>query len=281
MKIRKALITAAGPNQRRLPLQTLTDRDGTAKPALVIMLQELKDAGLSQVGLVLSPGDADAYLSIVAPFGSFVQLLEQTEPRGYGHAVLSGQAFIGDEPFLLQVSDHLFVSHGSESCTRQLLNLAESESCSISAVQPTHESHLRFYGTVAGQLLPGRAGLYQVEAVLEKPSLTVAEQQCAVQGLRAGHYLCFFGLHVLTPTIFKLLGEDANGPGKLGLSPALAKLAARESYLAAEITGRRADLEAAYGFLRAQLALGLASSGRDEILALLAEELALNASARR
>lgn len=281
-KIRKALITAAGPRQRRLPLQSLTDRDGATKPALAIILDEMFAAGLERVGLVLAPGDRSAYEGVLSPYAERLVYLEQTTPHGYGHAVLCGREFIGGEPFLLQVSDHLYVSRIDKSCTQQLLELAEAESCAISAVQATHESQLRFYGTVSGTLRPGRAGVYQVESVIEKPTPTVAEQQCVVPGLRSGHYLCFFGMHVLTPTVFTLLADaTAAAPDeKLGLTPALNQLAAREKYLAVEIAGRRADLEAPFGLLRAQIALGLHGSSREEVLALLTEELALDSSRR-
>lgn len=281
-KIRKALITAAGPGQRRLPLQSLTDRDGATKPALAIILDEMFAAGLERVGLVLAPGDRPAYEGVLSPYAERLVYLEQTRPHGYGHAVLCGREFIGGEPFLLQVSDHLYVSRIDKSCTQQLLELAEAESCAISAVQATHESQLRFYGTVSGTLRPGRAGVYQVESVIEKPTPTVAEQQCVVPGLRSGHYLCFFGMHVLTPTVFTLLADatTAAPDEKLGLTPALNQLAAREKYLAVEIAGRRADLEAHFGLLRAQIALGLHGSSREEVLALLTEELALDSSHR-
>jgi UTP--glucose-1-phosphate uridylyltransferase len=282
-KITQALITAAGPQQRRLPLQSLTDRDGATKPALAIILAEMLAAGIERVGLVLAPGDRPAYEAVLAPFAAHLTYLEQTVPTGYGHAVLCGREFVGDEPFLLQVSDHLYVSRAGKSCTRQLLDLAEGEACAVSAVQATHESLLRFYGTVAGSLVPGRAGLYQIENVIEKPTPTVAEQQCVVPGLRSGHYLCFFGMHVLTPTVFALLAADAAAAptAKLGLTPALAQLALREKYLAVEIAGRRADLEAPFGLLRAQIALGLYGASREEVLALLAEELAADSVVRR
>lgn len=280
--IKQAIITAAGPAQRRLPLQVLTDRDGQAAPAIAIILQEMLAAGIERVGLVVAPADRAAYEGVLDRFGEALTVIEQAEARGYGHAVLCGREFVGDEPFLLQVSDHLYVSGEARSCTRQLLELAAEEGGAVSAVQATRESQLRFYGTVAGALLPGRAGLYQIENVIEKPTPTVAEQQCVVPGLRAGHYLCFFGMHVLTPTVFTLLTEEAEAApaAKLGLSPALARLAGREKYLAAELRGRRADLEAHYGLLRAQIALGLSGSAREEILALIAEELAVDAAGR-
>lgn len=281
-KIRKALITAAGPQQRRLPLQSLTDRDGATKPALAIILDEMFAAGIESVGLVLAPGDRPAYEGLLTPYAERVVYLEQSQPNGYGHAILCGRDYIAGEPFLLQVSDHLYVSRIEKSCTQQLLELAEMENCALSAVQATHESQLRFYGTVSGTLRPGHAGIYQVESVIEKPTPTLAEQQCVVPGLRTGHYLCFFGMHVFTPTVFTLLAEIAMAaPGeKFGLTPALNQLLAREKYLAVEIAGRRADLEAPFGLLRAQISLGLHGSSREEVLALLTEELAIDSSRR-
>lgn len=282
-KTRKALITAAGPQQRRLPLQSLTDRDGLTKPVLAIILSEMLEAGIEGVGLVLAPGDRPAYEALLQPYAGHITYLEQSKPLGYGHAVLCGRDFVGDEPFLLQVCDHLYVSRAMHSCTRQLLELGEAEACAISAVQATHESLLRFYGTVSGSLVPGRKGIYQIETVIEKPTPTIAEQQCVVPGLRAGHYLCFFGMHLLTPVLFEFLEKESEKTPscKLGLSPALAQLSQREKYLAAEIAGRRSDLEAPFGLLRAQIALGLHGAARDEVLAVLAEELAADAVARK
>jgi len=113
--------------------------------------------------------------------------------------------------------------------------------------------------------------------VLEKPTPTEAEQRLIVPGLRAGHYLCFFGMHVLTPAVMELLEEEtarAGGRGGVALSPALARLAAKERYLACELQGRRYDIGAKYGLLTAQLALALDGQDRDEILANLVELLA-------
>ena len=282
VKTTHALITAAGADQRRLPLQFLTDHAGAWKPAIVIQIDEMIAAGIERVGVVVRPVDRPAYESVLAGFGAAVTLIEQSSPDGYGRAVLCGRAFTEGRPFLLQVSDHLYVSHVATSCTRQLLALADAESCAVSAVQATHESQLQFYGTVAGSLVPGRPGCYQIENVIEKPTPTAAEQQCVVPGLRSGHYLCFFGMHVLTPTVFDLLAAEAAARPheRIGLSPSLARLAQREKYLAAELAGRRADLEAHFGVLRAQIALGLNGPAREELLALLAEELALFAGRR-
>jgi len=283
LPVKHALITAAGADERRLPLQNLTDRRGDWKPVVVIQIDEMLDAGIEKVGVIIRPADRPAYEAVLAPYGQRVTLVEQSAPLGYGHAVLCGREFVGAHPFLLQVSDHLYVGGGESSCTRQLLDLARAEGCALSAVQPTPESQLCHYGTIAGSLVTGRSDLYQIESVIEKPTPTVAEQTCVVPGLRLGHYLCFFGMHVLTPTVFTLLeiARAASPAERLGLSPALATLATREKYLAARLSGRRADLEARLGVFRAQLALGLHGPAREAILAVLAEELALDATLRK
>lgn len=277
MKIPKALITAAGPTQRTLPLQTLVDRDGVPKSALAILLEECLRAGLEEIGVVICPDDQAAYAAAAGSHVKRVRFLPQREPRGYGHAVLCGRDFVGREPFLLLVGDHLYVSREAKGCAQQLVEVAQAEHCAVSAVQATHESKLPYYGTVGGRRVQGRPGLYEIERVIEKPTPTEAEQHLIVPGLRAGYYLCFFGMHVLTPTVMELLAEDlarADAGHPVPLSPALERTAQRERYLACELHGRRYDIGAKYGLLIAQLALSLSGKDRDEVLTQLVELLA-------
>ena len=110
------------------------------------------------------------------------------------------------------------------------------------------------------------------------------EQALAVPGLRAGHYLCFFGMHVLAPTVMEILerhvaaGRDG---GPILLSPVLDELARREQYLALEARGRRYPVDVRYGLLYAQLAMALSGRDREEVLAGVCELLAQRESARR
>jgi len=279
MNIRKALIKAANPRQRTLPLQTLVDRDGESKSALQIILEEAASAGVEEFGVVVCPGEEKTYAAACGPLRSQVRFIPQTEPKGYGHALLTGRGAMGDEPFLHLVGDHLHVAHGAISCARQILTIAARENAPVAAVQPTRENLLTSYGTIGGRLVGGDQPLYQIEAVLEKPTPTLAEQQLIVPGLRAGFYLCFFGLHVLDGEIFSILDEQRAGqPEKnLGLSPALHALASRRRYLAVALAGRRDDIGAPYGLLLAQLALSLAGRDRDHVLTQLVELLALRA----
>ena len=276
MDIKKAIITAAGKNQRTLPLQTLVDRDGTGKTALRIIIEEVLQAGIDEIALVISPGDQNAYAAAAGGHASRLTFVEQTEPLGYGHAVYCAREFTGDRPFLLLVGDHLYVSGTHTGCAQQLVEMAREQDCAVSAVQATHESKLPFYGAIGGRLVPNSRSLYEVADVLEKPTPTEAEQRIIVPGLRAGHYLCFFGMHVLTPTVMKLLSTLVGAPsaGGVHLTTALAGMAKQERYLAHEVEGRRYDIGLKYGLLAAQLALALDGQDRDEVLASLVELLA-------
>lgn len=275
MKITKAVITAADPGQRSLPLQTVVDQDGKTKAALHVIIQEALNAGVEEVAVVICPGDQAAYATAAGEYGSSLRFIEQQDPRGYGHAVACAQPFVSDEPFLLLVGDHLYVSDGDESCARQLVKVASAEDCIMSAVQATHESQLPYFGAVGGQLAGNQKGIYEISTVIEKPSPTEAEQKLLVPGLRMGHYLCFFGMHVLGPAVMDQLERElAEVDGKVTLSTALQKLAGRERYLACELAGRRYDIGVRYGLLNAQLALALSSQDRAEVLRMLVGLLA-------
>jgi UTP--glucose-1-phosphate uridylyltransferase len=278
MRIRKAVITAASPVQRRLPLQSLVDRDGREKSVLGILVEELAAARVEDICVVICPGDADAYREVVGDHAGRVRFVEQAEPRGYGHAVWCARGFTGGEPFLHLVSDHLYVSEGERGCAARLIAVAEAEQCAVSAVQATREGQLTRFGAVGGQR--AGAGLYKIDTVLEKPTPTEAEQSIIVPGLRAGHYLCFFGMHVLTPAVMDLLEQQLATSPRGSLSAALAELARRERYLALEFHDRRYDLGERYGLFNAQLALALSGRDRDRVLSDLLETLAQRESAR-
>lgn len=277
MNLRKAVITAAGRQQRTLPLQTLVDRDGQTKSALTILIEEVLQAGIDEIGVVICPGEEKSFAAAAGEHARRLRFIEQPVPLGYGHAVQCAHGFTGNEPLLLLVGDHLYVAKGPKPCAKQLVEIATAEACMVSAVQATQESKLPYYGAIGARRLQGRAGLYQVDQVIEKPTPTVAEQKLIIPGLRAGHYLCFFGMHVLTPSVMDSLDEavhQAAGAGGVQLSAALLAAAGRERYLAAELHGRRYDIGVKYGLLTAQLALSLSGPDRDEVLAQLIELLA-------
>jgi UTP--glucose-1-phosphate uridylyltransferase len=308
VQIRKAVITAGGRGVRVYPaadtvqkaMLPLVDRDGLNKPVIQIIAEEALDSGIEEICVVCAPGDEAQYRArfellrnnLVATYGAVdwareqeerlsnllkrLHFAPQKEPLGYGHAVHCTKDFVGREPFLLLLGDHLYVSHAKvQRCAQQLIDLATREECAVAAVHATPEHMVGHYGTVSGKRVPNQGGVYQIERILEKPSLSRAELDLHVPGLRIGHYLCFFGMHVLTPSIFDLLGEkiEANAKRKAEtlLTPSLEDLAKREKYLALEVEGTRYDIGAVFGLLRTQIALALAGRERDRALTTILE----------
>lgn len=276
MQVKKALITAAGPDQRQLSMQTLVDRDGTRKTVLEILIAEARSAGIEDIGIVIHPADKDVYAELVGNDRQ-IHFIEQDRALGYGYAILCGASFIKNEYFLHLVGDHLYVNRQSASCAKNLVDVAIQNKCSVSAVTPTRENLIPNFGTIGGKRIHATTNLYQIDKVIEKPTPTLAEQQLIVPGLRAGHYLCFFGMHVLSPTIMEILKQqlDQLQGNRLGLSEALNVLAGREQYLALEKNDWRFDIGSRYGLLKAQLALALSGDDRDQVMSELLEFFAM------
>ncbi len=277
MKIRKAVITAAGDHHSRLPLQTLVDRRGEIRTALRLMLDEVVDSGVDEIAIIVRPGQQEPYVNAAGPHASRLTFFEQSNPRGYGDAILRAGDFVAGESILHLVSDHLYLSKTDRLCAQQLIDAATKHECSVSAIQPTRENEVVFFGAVGGSPLAQSDNLYDVSTVIEKPTPTVAEQRLIVAGQRAGYYLCMFGMHVLTPTVLSLLQKslDAAPAGtNIDLSSSLNQLAKTERYLALEIDGSRYNISYKYGLLMAQLAFSLSGVDRDLVLTELVNLLA-------
>lgn len=315
MQIRKAVITAAARGSRLYPaadtvqkaMLPLVDRDGLTKPVIQIIAEEAIGSGIEEIVVICAPGDEAQYrrhfhalrenlleayrgaewarlqADNVADLEGRLRFAVQDEPLGYGHAVYCARPFIGDEPFLLLLGDHLYVSQiDGMRCAGQLIDLAQREGCAVAAVQATREHLVGRYGTLTGKRQQGLPGVYQIDRIIEKPSLSQAELELHTPGLRAAHYLCFFGMYVLPPSLFAIIEEALRIPAEkhdVALTPALQELAHRERFLALELKGTRYDIGAKFGLLQTQLALALAGGDREEMMTVVLELLA--ESARR
>jgi len=269
MKVNKAVITAAGEHHSNLPLQSVVDREGRPGTALHRTLDEVVEAGIDEIAIVVRPGQADRYLSAAESHASRLVFFEQDNPRGYGDAILRASDFVDGEPFLHLVSDHLYVSSTDQSCATQLCRMAETHECSISAIQPTRENEIIYFGTVGGCPVAQQDRLYEVSTVIEKPTPTIAEQELIVAGQRSGHYLCLFGMHVLTPGLLRILDDNLKTQSdncSIDLSTSLNQLAQSERYLAFEVHGSRFNIGYKYGLMMAQLAISMGGVDRDLIL---------------
>jgi UTP--glucose-1-phosphate uridylyltransferase len=266
-----------------------------------IIGEEAIESGIESIAVISAPGDEDQYRSQFQGFSENLlkaykntdwaleqsrrlkdlekrfYFIPQETPEGYGHAVWRAKEFVGNEPFLLLLGDHLYISDEPRRCASQIMDVAREMECAVAAVQATREHLIHLYGTISGKRVSGKPQVYQIEEMIEKPNLSIAESRLHVPGLRLGHYLCFFGMHVLTPTIFEILDEqirqNLRENEEIQLTSALQELARREKYLALETHGRRYDIGVPYGFVEAQIALALAGIDREKMLTDLVEIL--------
>lgn len=314
MKIKKAVITAAARGERLYPVADtvqkamlpVVDVDGLDKPILQVIAEEAFSSGIEEVCVVCAPGDGPRYIEAFKSLHtnllqsykgvdwakeeaekidnliSRLHFTEQKEPLGYGHAVYCAKEFVNKEPFLLLLGDYLYVSSiKGKRCAQQLIDLAVQENCAVSAVNPTVEHLIGKYGTLTGKHLSGTPGVYLIDKIIEKPSLSIAELELQTPGLRIGYYLCFFGMHVLTPVVFNILEKHMRtSNGNTLLTPALQELSAMDKYLALEVKGSRYDISKRFGWLQAQLALGMAGQAHSQTLSSIVETLA-EANARK
>ncbi|HEY3396781.1 MAG TPA: sugar phosphate nucleotidyltransferase [Armatimonadota bacterium] len=293
--VTRAVITAAGRGTRQYPAtQTLqkemiplVDRDGVCKPALQIIVEEAVAAGIERICLVVQPGaeillqqhfrgltaeeraayankpEVLAQAEKLAALGERISYAVQPTPEGYGHAVYCAREFIGNQPFLLMLGDHVYTSAESRPCARQLLDAFERTGAPLSGVALTPEAELHNFGTVTGTPLAGAEGVWETTAIYEKPTPEYARVHLATSGVPAGQYLCFFGMHVFTPDIFDCLAElitgDQRERGEFQMTSAQELLRRRRRYLAVEVHGRRHDLGVPEGLVETQVALALRS----------------------
>jgi UTP--glucose-1-phosphate uridylyltransferase len=245
MRTRKAVITAAGRGTRMFPatrsiqkeLLPLVDKDGLAKPTIQIIVEECLSAGIEEICIVVENGgrgpfeshfraltDDERKVFASKPWGlaagerlaemaKRISYVEQPTPEGFGHAVYQAKDFVGDEPFLLLLGDHVYTTpHGIASCVAQMLEIGERENGSVTSVRLEPESTVSITGIVKSEPrlsalaadAPGQT--YDILALKEKPTVDEA-RAFATPGLADGWYLCHFGIHLFTPEIFDCLGE--------------------------------------------------------------------------
>ncbi len=291
--IKKAVIPAAGNGTRQYPatntvqkeLFPLVDRDGIAKPTIQIIAEEAVNAGIEEIAMIVQPGmeeqfkrhfqglSADDMKSfenkkwgveqsvLLEKLKNSITYLHQTVQDGYGHAVYCARDWADGEPFLLMLGDHIYISDNDISCAAQVLAGYELFEKSIFALKRTPAELIYLYGTVTGPLLRDCPPAYQLTDIVEKPSIVYARENLHHPALPADIFLCFFGMHILTPAIFQILEEhiknNVRGNGEIQLTAAQAELSKREGAVGLEVAGQRLDMGTPQGYVETQLALAL------------------------
>lgn len=236
-KVRKAVIPAAGFGTRMFPaskavkkeLFPIIDRDGRAKPIILAIVEEAIRGGIEEVGIVvqnsdrsvfsdffnstpsyyekLSPANQE-YCQVLQNLGSKITFLIQEVQEGYGHGVYCAQEWVGNEPFLLLLGDHLYTSTIETSCVGQILEVYQEKNQSVIGLRVVNGSDIHHYGCVSGSFQS--EGIVKASQIYEKPELNYARQYLHVEGMGKDEFLSMFGLYVLEPIVFSYLEENIN-----------------------------------------------------------------------
>jgi UTP--glucose-1-phosphate uridylyltransferase len=287
MKVRKAVIPIAGLGTRHFPashavkkeLFPVVGPDGIARALFHYHLLELETAGIGQICIIVQPGEEemvrdylrgpdDAYLKRLEKYPALLREAEQMrgfekrvsyavqhQQEGYGHAVFQTKNFAGDEMVLLVLGDHLFRGKAA-SPYRELADTANiSGGRSVSAVNRISASELKGFGTIAGKRRAANPRLIDVSLIIEKPAVAVAQEQLRVDGLPAGTWLGWFGMHLLAPSIYDVLAEmirdNVRDGGEFQLTRAQEIQRQREGYVALEmVAAERFDFGVPDDFVR-------------------------------
>jgi len=270
--VRKAVIPIAGLGTRHFPASHAVKKemfpvvglDGIARALFHYHLLELEAAGIEEICIIVQPGEDemvrdylrgpdDNYLKRLAKYPELLREAEQMrgfakrvsfavqrEQEGYGHAVFQTKDFANGEMVLLGLGDHLF--RGSPvSPYRELADMAKvSGGKSVSAVNRISAAELKGYGTIAGARHHENPRLIDVSLIIEKPAIAVAEEKLRVDGLPEQTWLGWFGMHLLAPSIYEILGEmirdNTRDNGEFQLTRAQEIQRQRHGYLALEMT---------------------------------------------
>jgi len=269
MKVKKAVILAAGMGTRMLPSSKVIPKEllpVVDTPAIQVVVEEAVASGIEEIILVISPGketvaehfESNAelerhleqrgkrdILEIIRKSNNpaRITMAEQRQPLGLGHAVLQARAAVGDEPFAVMLPDDIFDS--PRPCLRQCLDVAEKFDAPVVALLRVARSELSKYGIVDAVAAGKRT--YELRGMVEKPPPEKAPSEFAIMGR-----------YVLTPDIFDLLAEGKPGAGgEIQLTDALMALTARRKIYGYEFEGVRYDLGDRVGFISAQIGFGL------------------------
>lgn len=269
MKIRKAIIPAAGLGTRFLPATKAQPKEMLPivdKPTIQYIVEEAINAGIEDIIIVTGRNkrsiedhfDRSIELEMELENKGQTELLElaravsnianihyirQKEPRGLGHAISVAKNFIGNEPFAVLLGDDIVVSQ--KPCLGQMIDIFNEYKTSILGVQHVPMSAVNKYGIVKCKHIEGR--VYKVQDMVEKPKAEDAPSNIAI-----------LGRYIITPRIFHYLeNQEAGAGGEIQLTDALRRLAEEEAMYAYDFLGKRYDVGHKQGYLEATVEFAL------------------------
>lgn len=282
MKVRKAIIPAAGLGTRFLPATKAQPKEMLPivdKPTIQYIIEEAVASGIEEILIItgrnkraiedhfdksvelemeLKSKQKDDLLSMVEDISNLAQIyyIRQKEPKGLGHAIHCAKTFVGSEPFAVMLGDDVVDS--DVPCLKQLIDVYNEYKTTILGVQEVPYEDVNKYGIIKGMHIED--GVYKIKDLVEKPDVDKAPSNVAI-----------LGRYIITPQIFEILEHTKPGKGgEIQLTDALKELLNREAMYAYTFNGRRYDVGDKLGFLQATVEFALKRDDlRDEFLSYL------------
>lgn len=269
MKVRKAIIPAAGFGTRFLPATKAQPKEMLPivdKPTLQYIIEEVVESGIEEILIITGRNkksiedhfDRSIELELELEKKGKTDLLEeirkisdmvnihyirQKEPKGLGHAIYCAKSFIGNEPFAVLLGDDVVYAH--KPCLKQMIEVHDEYKTTILGVQEVPREDVNKYGIIEAKFIEDR--IYKVKGLVEKPDIDHAPSNIAI-----------LGRYIINPAIFEILEHTKPGKGgEIQLTDALKELVAREAMYAYNFEGRRYDVGDKQGFLEATVEYAL------------------------
>lgn len=287
MKVRKAVIPAAGFGTRMLPASKSVPKEMLPiydKPTLHHIVKEVVDSGITDILIIISKdkGSIEDYFDVNFELeyelnkksseisGEIHELskmaniytIRQKKKNGLGDAIKYAESFVGDEPFAILLGDDIIYNTSDEiPCIKQMADIYEKKESPILGVQKVSWEDVDKYGIVNGVKTSDR--ITEVESLVEKPSREEATTNLAI-----------LGRYIVTPDIFPILHETKPGKNnEIQLTDALNKLAEKRKMIAYDFIGKRYDVGNKLGFVKATVDFALHDEKiKDELLEFLREK---------
>lgn len=288
MKIRKAVIPAAGFGTRMLPASKSVPKEMLPiydKPTLHHIVKEVVDSGITDILIIISKdkGSIEDYFDVnfeleyelnkksseisgeiheLSKMANIYTIRQKKKKNGLGDAIKYAESFVGDEPFAILLGDDIIYNTSDElPCIKQMADIYEREESPVLGVQEVSWEDVDKYGIVNGVKTSDR--ITEVESLVEKPSREEATTNLAI-----------LGRYIVTPDIFPILHETKPGKNnEIQLTDALNKLAEKRKMIAYDFIGKRYDVGNKLGFVKATVDFALHDEKiKDELLEFLREK---------
>lgn len=296
MKVRKAIIPAAGLGTRFLPATKAQPKEMLPivdKPTIQYIVEEAVASGIEDIMIVSGRGKRtieDHFdksfeleetlikkqkwsdleeIRTITDMGN-IHYIRQKEPLGLGHAIWSARSFIGSEPFAVLLGDDIIQS--AIPCLKQLLDVHQRYGTSVVGVQTVPERDVNKYGIIKPSFHDSKSDVIPVEDFVEKPDASEAPSKYAIMGR-----------YILSPAIFGFLEKQEPGAGgEIQLTDAMMRLNRIEKVMAYRFTGNRYDVGDKFGFIKATIDFSLQRNDlKDDVLRYLQDVLESNLAPQR